>query len=97
MHPNYTEADFDLSPLMFYYEVTQACDLVCKHCRASAQEQADPQELGTEQSKALIDQGKDADLRIFPPGNHGVAWDFVSYLQLQSVYLDYLEEHLIYL
>ena len=23
-------------PLMFYYEVTQACDLVCKHCRASA-------------------------------------------------------------
>ena len=41
---------------MLYYEVTQACDLVCKHCRASAQEHADPQELSTEQSKALIDQ-----------------------------------------
>jgi AdoMet-dependent heme synthase len=41
---------------MFYYEVTQACDLVCKHCRASAQEDAAPEELSTEQSKALIDQ-----------------------------------------
>ncbi len=41
---------------MFYYEVTQACDLVCKHCRASAQEHADPQELSTDLSKALIEQ-----------------------------------------
>ncbi len=52
----YTRADFDRCPLMFYYEVTQACDLVCKHCRASAQENADPAELNTEQSFALIDQ-----------------------------------------
>ncbi len=52
----YTEADFDRNPLMFYYEVTQACDLVCEHCRASAQENADPHELGHEQSLALIDQ-----------------------------------------
>ena len=41
---------------MFYYEVTRACDLVCKHCRASAQELSHPEELTTEQSKALIDQ-----------------------------------------
>jgi radical SAM protein len=41
---------------MFYYEVTQACDLVCKHCRASAQSDADPDELSHEQSRALIDQ-----------------------------------------
>jgi len=52
----YTEADFERSPLMFYYEVTLACDLVCKHCRASAQEKPHPDELTTEQSKALIDQ-----------------------------------------
>ena len=38
----YTTADFDHSPLMFYYETTTACDLVCKHCRASAQENPDP-------------------------------------------------------
>ena len=41
---------------MFYYEVTQACDLVCLHCRASAQEQADPEELTTAQAQDLIAQ-----------------------------------------
>jgi radical SAM protein len=54
--PPYTQDDFGRAPLMFYYEVTQACDLVCKHCRASAQETASPGQLSTEQSKALIDQ-----------------------------------------
>ncbi len=52
----YARADFGRCPLMFYYEVTQACDLVCKHCRASAQKNPDPDELTTEQSLALIDQ-----------------------------------------
>jgi len=55
-HGDYTPADFGRNPLMFYYEVTLACDLVCKHCRARAQERPDPDELTTEQSKALIDQ-----------------------------------------
>ena len=41
---------------MFYYEVTLACDLVCKHCRASAQENAAPDELSTDQARALIGQ-----------------------------------------
>ncbi len=53
---HYTEDDFSHSPLMFYYEVTQACDLICKHCRASAQADADPLELDHELSQALIDQ-----------------------------------------
>ena len=52
----YSAEEFDRSPLMFYYEVTQACDLVCKHCRASAHETADPRELTTEQSRSLVDQ-----------------------------------------
>ncbi|MBX3426542.1 MAG: radical SAM protein [Pirellulales bacterium] len=47
---------FDRSPLMFYYEVTQACDLVCQHCRASAQECADPDELSPAESLALVDE-----------------------------------------
>jgi radical SAM protein len=55
-HSDYCRHDFNISPLMFYYEVTMACDLVCKHCRASAQQQRHPEELATEQSKALIDQ-----------------------------------------
>ncbi len=55
-HSEYTKADFDVNPLMFYYEVTTACDLVCKHCRASAQENSHPDQLTTEESKALLDQ-----------------------------------------
>ena len=56
LHSTYTPEDFGRAPLMFYYEVTLACDLVCKHCRASAQETAAADELSTEDSKALIDQ-----------------------------------------
>ena len=52
----YTAADFGHSPLMFYFEVTQACDLVCKHCRAEAQAEPHPGELTTAQALALIDQ-----------------------------------------
>jgi len=52
----YTADDFAHSPMMFYYEVTQACDLVCKHCRASAQPEAHPDELRAEQSRALVEQ-----------------------------------------
>ncbi len=55
-HVPYTVTDFGRNPLMFYYEVTQACDLVCKHCRASAQSDAHPDELTHDQSLALIDQ-----------------------------------------
>lgn len=53
---DYTAADFGRYPLMFYYETTLACDLVCKHCRASAQEDPDPEELSTDQAKALLNQ-----------------------------------------
>lgn len=56
MEKNYSTADFAHSPLMFYFEVTQACDLVCKHCRAEAQTDARPGELTTDQATALIDQ-----------------------------------------
>jgi AdoMet-dependent heme synthase len=55
-HADYSTHDFAISPLMFYYEVTLACDLVCKHCRASAQEQPHPDELSTSHAKALIEQ-----------------------------------------
>ena len=58
---NYTEEDFGTSPLMFYYEVTQACDLVCQHCRASAQAEPHPNQLTPEESRALID-----DIARFP-------------------------------
>jgi len=55
-HASYTKEDFARNPLMCYYETTQACDLVCDHCRASAQENPHPDELTGEQSRALIEQ-----------------------------------------
>lgn len=44
--------------------------------------------------KALIDNGKDADLRIYPPGAHGVAYSGKSYILLYSQYMAYLDRHL---
>lgn len=55
-HRPYGREDFGVNPLMFYFEVTRACDLVCKHCRASAQETPAEGELSTDLAKRLIDQ-----------------------------------------
>ena len=55
-HTPYTAADFDRAPLMCYFETTQACDLVCDHCRASAQTDAHPEQLDTAQAEALLEQ-----------------------------------------
>ena len=48
--------DFNTSPMIVFYEVTRACDLVCRHCRACAQALPDPNELSGELSLRLIDQ-----------------------------------------
>ncbi|HSN43263.1 MAG TPA: TIGR04053 family radical SAM/SPASM domain-containing protein, partial [Propionibacteriaceae bacterium] len=42
-------------PFIVIWEVTRACGLVCKHCRADAQTQPHPGQLTTEQGKALLD------------------------------------------
>lgn len=55
-HPEHGQFDFGEGPLMFYYEVTQACDLTCQHCRASAQPLADQRELSSSESRDLLDQ-----------------------------------------
>jgi radical SAM protein len=52
----FSRADFDHSPMVVFYEVTQACDLVCRHCRACAQPRRHPDELDGELSKQLISQ-----------------------------------------
>lgn len=48
--------DFGLGPLLVFYEITQACDLVCQHCRACAQVGPHPAELTPGESQRLIDQ-----------------------------------------
>lgn len=43
-------------PMIVIWEVTRACALVCRHCRADAQHRAHPRQLTTEQGKALLDE-----------------------------------------
>jgi AdoMet-dependent heme synthase len=50
----YSAADFDHSPMLVFYEMTQACDLRCQHCRASAQPDCHPEELSPGQSRELV-------------------------------------------
>jgi radical SAM protein len=47
--------DFDDHPLLTIWEVTQACDLVCQHCRACATPQRDAGELDTAEGRRLLD------------------------------------------
>jgi AdoMet-dependent heme synthase len=53
--------DFAVSPFVVFYELTQACDLVCAHCRACAQPARNPAELSPRIASALLD-----DLARFP-------------------------------
>ena len=48
--------NFDQSPMLVIWEVTQACDLACVHCRASALPERSPKELTTEQGYRLLDE-----------------------------------------
>ena len=48
--------NFDQSPMLVIWEATQACDLACVHCRASAQSERNPKELTTEQGYRLLDE-----------------------------------------
>jgi len=48
--------DFSRNPMLVYWEMTQACGLACKHCRAEAMPNANPLELTTEQSRRFLRQ-----------------------------------------
>ena len=57
--------NFDETPFLAIWEVTQSCDLACKHCRAAAQPIAHPDELSNAEGKALIDQIAEMGVPIF--------------------------------
>ena len=44
------------SPFLVFFEMTQACDLACTHCRACAQTRPSANELSSAESLRLIDQ-----------------------------------------
>jgi radical SAM protein len=65
MNPLVNNVDFNQRPFIAIWEVTQACDLACAHCRASAQPERHPMELSTEEGKQLIDQIAALEVPVF--------------------------------
>ena len=58
-HPlAFSSLDFSQTPFLVIWEVTQACPLVCRHCRAEAQPDADPEELTLDEGRDLLTQIK---------------------------------------
>lgn len=53
-HPH--ARDYAETPLVVTWEVTQACELACDHCRASARPDRDPAELSAEEATDLFRQ-----------------------------------------
>jgi radical SAM protein len=48
--------DYTQTPLNLYWEMTQACALACRHCRAEAKPNPAPDQLTFDESKALLRQ-----------------------------------------
>jgi AdoMet-dependent heme synthase len=60
-----TSFDLNRCPLIVVWETTQACDLACCHCRASAQPKRHPLELTTMEAEKLIRDIADLEPPIF--------------------------------
>jgi AdoMet-dependent heme synthase len=56
---------FATRPVVVIWEVTQACDLACVHCRACARPERDAAELTTAEGKRLIDEVADLGAPVF--------------------------------
>lgn len=52
----HTPRDYARSPLNVYWELTQACALACRHCRAAAMPQPHPDQLSHAESIAFLRQ-----------------------------------------
>jgi radical SAM protein len=55
-NPRSRGPDYAERPMLVFWETTRACQLACRHCRASATPQALPGELSRAEGFALIDQ-----------------------------------------
>jgi radical SAM protein len=47
---------FARAPMLVYWELTQACGLACRHCRATARPERSPAELSTAEGLRLLDE-----------------------------------------
>jgi len=46
--------DFDRAPILLFWETTRACQLACRHCRASAIREPLPGELSRDEAEAFL-------------------------------------------
>lgn len=67
MHPEgkMPQLDYKETPFLIIWETTQACNLVCRHCRACAQPLRHPQELTTAEGEDLLRQTAELGTPIF--------------------------------
>ncbi|WP_336327789.1 ferrochelatase [Halovenus sp. HT40] len=82
------ERDYSEHPLVVTWEVTQACQLACDHCRADAQPGRHPDELTTAEGKQLIDQiedfGSPSPVLVFSGGDPLERLDFFDLMEYAS-------------
>jgi AdoMet-dependent heme synthase len=71
--------DFRARPMLVFWEMTRACPLACRHCRASATTEALPGELGHAAGRDLIDQvagfGRPYPILVLTGGDCLLRWD----------------------
>lgn len=84
--------DYSLRPLLVFWEITKACPLSCRHCRAEAILKPLPGELSTREGKMLIEQvadfGKPTPVLILTGGDplmRGDIFELVDYARSLGV------------
>jgi radical SAM protein len=82
--------NYDETPFLAIWEITQSCDLACKHCRAAAQPIAHPDELTNAQAKDLIDQIAAMHIPIFvftggDPMKRADVYELIEYASKKGV------------
>jgi radical SAM protein len=55
----YDDLDTDERPFVLIWELTRACELACKHCRAEADPARHPDELTTAEGKQLLEETRE--------------------------------------
>ena len=76
--------DTDDRPFVLVWELTRACELTCDHCRADAQPERHPDELTTEEGKALLDSVREfgeGQLVVFSGGDPCKRDDLVALIE----------------
>ncbi len=89
-HASRSKPDFNERPFIVIWEVTQACDLACVHCRAMAQPYRNPLELSTDDGKRLIDEIAAMQVPVFvltggDPLKRPDIYDLVEYATARGV------------